>query len=69
MNLYRNNKNKKLYTIERLVLDIKFCNRNARAGIYAEPYKHNNTLEKFLSKSKSDCMSYVDCNFELISEI
>ena len=38
MNIYRYKKNKKLYKIEHLILDMYHLNANAFAGIYAEPY-------------------------------
>jgi len=67
MNIYRNINNKQLYTIERLVLDIKHLNRNAFAGIYAEPYKWEGDLIHYKSKDEGECNTFVENNFKIVS--
>jgi len=67
MNIYRNIENKKLYTIERLVRDIKHLNRNAFAGIYAEPYNWKGGVIHYNSKDESECNTFVENNFKIVS--
>lgn len=67
MNIYRNKENKKLYTIEHLILDTRYLNRNAFAGIYAEPYKWNGEKIIFQNKNHKYCMDFVENNFEIVS--
>jgi hypothetical protein len=68
MNIYRNLENKKLYTIEHLILDIKHLNRNANAGIYATPYKFQGEEMVLKSKDKTECELFVSQNFVKIAE-
>ena len=67
MNIYRNKENKKLYTIEHLILDIKHLNRNAFAGIYAEPYNCKGKQIKLQSKNHEECNFFVEQNFEIVA--
>lgn len=69
MNIYRNVENGKLYMLERLILDIKYTNRNSNAGIYPEPYKHQERLDVFKSKDKLECEKFVEENFSFVFEI
>lgn len=68
MKIYRNKADGQLYTIEHLIKDIKFLNRNANSGIYATPYKHSGKELVFKSKDKDECEKYVEDNFELIAK-
>ena len=68
MNIYRNKENNKLYYIEHLILDIRYLNHNANAGIYAYPYKWNSATLVFKSKNKELCEKYVQDNFEVVSK-
>ena len=67
MNIYRNIDSKKLYTIERLVLDIKHLNRNAFAGIYATPYNWKGDVIHHNSKDEGECNTFVENNFKIVS--
>jgi hypothetical protein len=67
MNIYRHIKNRKLYTIERLIIDLKHLNNNEFAGIYAYPYKHSLDTIVFLSKDENKCKCFVEENFNLVS--
>ncbi len=68
MNIYRNIENKKLYTIDRRVLDINKLNNNSDAGIYAEPYKWNGETIVHKSKDEKECKLFVSQNFIKIAE-
>ena len=67
MTIYRNKNNELLYTIEHLILDLRFLNNNSNAGIYCYPYI--NTGEKIVFKSRSilDCLNFVHNNFTKVS--
>jgi len=69
MNIYKNKENKKLYTIEHLIKDIKFLNNNSFTGIYAEPYNFKGETIKFLNKNHDVCKLFVDDNFEIVGNI
>lgn len=56
MNIYRYKENKKLYTIDHLILDIGHLNRNAFAGIYADPYNWKGEQIIFQNKNHDECM-------------
>lgn len=60
-------KNKKLYTIDHLVLDYKYTNRNANAGIYASPYNWNGEQIVLKSKDHDECDLFLKENFEIIA--
>ncbi len=68
MKLYRHKENKKLYTIEHLLLDINYLNNNADVGIYAIPYKWDGIVISFKSKNAQQCTSFINDNFNIISE-
>jgi len=67
MNIYRHKGNGKLYTISHLVLDINHLNRNAFAGIYADPYNWKGEQLKFLNQDRGECKFFVDQNFGIIA--
>lgn len=67
MNIYRHKENKKLYTIEHLILDIRHLNRNAFAGIYADPYNWKGEQIKFQNKNYDECKFFVEQNFEIVA--
>lgn len=67
MNIYRNNENNKLYTINHLIKDIYHLNNNEFAGIYATPYNHKDEQIIFINKDLNLCTDFVDNNFKLIS--
>jgi len=69
MKLYRNNQNSKLYTIEHLILDIKFTNRNENTGIYAYPFNFNGDVIKFLNRDHNKCNQFVVDNFTQVCEL
>lgn len=69
MNIYRNIKNKKIYTIENLILDIHFLNGNANAGIYAKPYKWKGGTITYKSKDENERKVFVNQNFVKIAEL
>ena len=58
---------KKLYTIDHLVLDIKHLNRNAFAGIYADPYNWKGEQIKFQNQNHDECKLFVKQNFEIFA--
>ena len=66
MKIFRHKENHQLYTIERLVLDIRFLNGNANAGIYPHPYKHSIVVSNFQNRSNLKCEDYVLNTFELV---
>ncbi len=66
MNIYRHKENKKLYTIEHLILDIRHLNRNAFAGIYADPYMEGEQI-KFQNQNHEECKFFVEQNFEIVA--
>ncbi len=68
MKIFRNKKNKKLYTIEWLIHDLYHLNANGFTGIYPIPYKHIIKIKPFLNKNLNKCNKYVLTNFDLISE-
>ena len=67
MNIYRHKENKKLYTIDYLIMDIRHLNRNAFSGIYAYPYDWKGEQIKFINKSSKECESFLKQNFELVA--
>jgi len=67
MNIYRHKENKKLYTIDHLILDIHFLNCNEHAGIYASPYNWRGEQIKFQNKNHEKCKFFVKCNFEIVA--
>ena len=69
MHIYRNKENKKLYSIEHLILDIKFTNANSNAGIYASPYNHTGERIEFKNKNENQCKKYVNDNFEIVAQV
>lgn len=68
MNIYRYNKNKKLYTIEHLIKDIKYLNNNEFAGIYATPYKWNGDEIVMKSGDEIKCKLFVERTFTKVAE-
>ena len=69
MKIYRNLENKKLYIIDRLILDIKKLNKNADAGIYAKPYKWQGETIVYKSKDEDKCKIFVKQNFLVVAEL
>lgn len=69
MTIYRHKENKKLYTIEHLIYDIRFANCNAFAGVYADCYKHNGENFYFQSKNHKECTEFIEKTFEKVSEV
>lgn len=53
MTIFRNKDNKKLYTIEHLLVDIKFANCGGHCGFYAYPFGHSGDIIKS-TKDKPD---------------
>ena len=51
MTIFRNKENGLLYTIEHLVLDIRFTNNNEFSGVYCKSYKHNSDVISFKNKN------------------
>lgn len=76
-NIYKHKENGKLYTIEQLVVDMKFADCGSRTGIYAYPYRwdgesieytkgqhiRNSTIHEYNPKK------FVSDNFEIAGEI
>jgi len=59
-----------VYTIERLITDLKHTNNNALAGIYAIPYLSNPcNIIHFHSKDKRECMMFVEETFTKIATL
>lgn len=70
MTIYKHNKTNNLYTIERLIIDLRFANCNAFAGIYAYPlYSSLGELIHFNSKNEQECLEFVKDNFSKQYEI
>ena len=70
MNLYRHNENQLVYTIHRLITDLKHTNNNALAGIYAIPYLSNQgDIIHFHSKDKRECIMFVEETFTKIATL
>lgn len=67
MNIYRHKENKKLYTIDHLIMDIKHLNGNAFAGIYANPYNWNGEQIVFKNKNQEQCKLFIKQNFDIVS--
>ena len=67
MNIYRHKENKKLYTIEHLILDIRHLNRNAFAGIYASPYNWKGEQTIYQNQNQAACKLFVEQNFEIVA--
>jgi len=67
MNIYRYKENKKLYTIDHLILDIRHLNRNAFAGICADPYNWKGDQIKFQNQNHEECQFFVEQNFEIVA--
>lgn len=68
MKLYRHKDNKKLYTINHLVVDIHHLNFNSFAGIYAEPYDWRGEQIIFRSRKHEDCDVFIEQNFEIVTK-
>ena len=58
MNLYRNKKNKQLYTITHSI-------SKGEEGIYAQPWNHPSATITHLSKNVEECVAFVKDNFIL----
>lgn len=70
--LFRNNLNKKLYTIEYLIVDWHFADRGASVGIYAKPYKWKGNVIKHTRGKEIDNFNpkqFVCNNFEIIAQL
>lgn len=67
MNIYRHKENKKLYTIDHLIHDIRHLNRNEFAGIYADPYYWEGEQIKYQNKNHEECLLFIEQNFNIIS--
>ena len=67
MNLYRHKENRKLYTIEHIILDIHHLNNNEFTGIYAYPFDSNGEIIVFKGKNTDDCETFVKHNFDIVS--
>jgi hypothetical protein len=67
MNIYRNKENKKLYTIEHLILDIYHLNHNEFAGLYAYPYKWEGETIVFQSKDHAKCKNFTEQLFDIVA--
>ena len=67
MNIYRHKENKKLYTIEHLITDIKHLNNNGFAGIYATPYKWEGNEVTMRSKDEAKCKVFVEQTFTKVA--
>lgn len=68
MNIYRHKENKKLYTIEHLILDIRFSNLNEFAGIYAYPYNRQcDDVIMFRNKNHHECKTFIEQNFKIVA--
>lgn len=63
MTIYRHKENKKLYTIEHLIKDIKHLNNNEFAGIYATPYNWQGEEIIMRSKDEAKCKLFVGQTF------
>ncbi|MFW5794651.1 MAG: hypothetical protein ACOCV1_04115 [Bacillota bacterium] len=68
MKIYRHKENKKLYTIEHLILDIYHLNNNEFAGIYAKPYNWKGEQIKFQSQDQKKCKVFVKENFDIVAQ-
>jgi hypothetical protein len=68
MKIFRHKKNKLLYTLERVIEDLKFLNNNAFAGVHPHSYKHKVEIENFYSKINFECEKFIKENFILVSE-
>jgi len=69
MIIFRHKINRKLYFIERLVLDIHKLNANAHAGIYATPYNWTGDTIQYHSEDKDMCNRFLNYNFIKAYEI
>jgi hypothetical protein len=67
MNIFRNNKDQRLYTISHLIKDIRHLNNNGFAGIYAEPFKWDGEQMVFYSKNHLECQTFVSENFTIVA--
>lgn len=81
--IYRHRQNGKLYTIEQILVDIRFTNGNEFAGVYAHPYKwetknndpfHTDVIfhktQGLLKEVKeAEGRKWVDDNFERVAEL
>lgn len=63
MTIYRNKSNNLLYTIEHLVLDVRFTNRNENAGIYAHPYNWKGDKIVYRNRNYNQCSKFIENNF------
>lgn len=76
MNVYRNKQDKKLYTIEHLIKDMRFLNGNAFSGIYATPYLWKDKSISHILQDYRDGkidefnpLKFVEDNFEIAFEL
>lgn len=67
MTIFQSNSDKKTYTIEHLVLDIKFANCNENAGLFIRPYLRKGETFHLKSKDVAFCKTFVVNNFTAIS--
>ena len=49
------------------ILDIRHLNRNAFAGIYADPYNWKGEQIKFQNQNHEECKFFVEQNFEIVA--
>jgi len=68
MNIYRYKQTKALYTLEHLMVDIRFADCGARVGIYACPV-HKGDVISHLRKNKDYNPDEFISQFELAYEI
>jgi len=67
MTIFQNNTDKKTYTIEHLILDMKFANCNENAGLFIRPYLRKGETIHLKSKDVAFCKTFVVNNFIKVS--
>lgn len=74
--VFRHKQNKQLYTIEHLLVDLKFANLGGNTGIYAVPYKwpsniitHTKDQARMRYVEEFNPKKFVIDNFEIVAEL
>lgn len=68
MYIWKHKETGKNYMLEHLILDIRFTNRNAFAGIYAYPYGHTSEVLQCVTKDQNQIKEFI-LQFEPIAFI
>lgn len=69
MTIFTNINDNKLYTVEHMIVDLRFANCGEFCGIYAYPYNWKGNTIHLKSKDINECAEFVVNNFNPVTSI